>query len=418
MLRIGICDDVYDARLVLRAALERVLEEKHSGAQFFEFSSGEGLLQWLGNHAGELDLVFLDMEMGELDGMETARRLRAADAGLQLVFVTGYADHVFDGYSVGALGYLMKPPKKEQLAQVLERAQAAWCGTWTGPTSAAAGTPTTAFPSPRSSTLPPTGAGPVRHPGPDLHLLRQAGRGGGGGGGGVCPRPPAVSGAGRGGGPDGGRRGGAPHRGAAAGEPLLPAGGASGPDPGGAGGMSMGEFLWLFWFYAGAFLILAANGFFLYQLCRPFIAFSERTLREGLVAADLCRQQRYGHLDRGPQPALHLPVYFGLFLLCTKGDLAGRLAVCVIFFCLEMSVCALLDSYLQILSGDDLYRWYDVATPPGPAGGVRGPVAAIAPAVSGGAGAPLPPAVEDGAGPCGHAPVRPHRRGAADLSEI
>ena len=35
----------------------------------------------------------------------------------------------------------------------------------------------------------------------------------------------------------------------------------------------MGELLWLFWFYAGAFLILAANGFFLYQLCRPFIAF-------------------------------------------------------------------------------------------------------------------------------------------------
>ena len=76
MLRIGICDDVYDARLVLRATLERALEERHSGAQFFEFSSGEGLLQWLGNHAGELDLVFLDMEMGELDGMETARRLR------------------------------------------------------------------------------------------------------------------------------------------------------------------------------------------------------------------------------------------------------------------------------------------------------------------------------------------------------
>ena len=125
MLRIGICDDVYDARLVLRAALERALEERHSGAQFFEFSSGEGLLQWLGNHAGELDLVFLDMEMGELDGMETARRLRAADAGLQLVFVTGYADHVFDGYSVGALGYLMKPPKQEQLEAVLDRAQAA-----------------------------------------------------------------------------------------------------------------------------------------------------------------------------------------------------------------------------------------------------------------------------------------------------
>ena len=60
-----------------------------------------------------------------MDGMETAQRLREADAGLQLVFVTGYSDYVFDGYSVGALGYLLKPPKQEQLEAVLNRAQAA-----------------------------------------------------------------------------------------------------------------------------------------------------------------------------------------------------------------------------------------------------------------------------------------------------
>jgi len=127
MLRIGICDDVYDARMALRAALERALDRRRAEGRFFEFSSGEGLLRWLESHAGELDLVFLDMEMGELDGMETARRLRAADEGLQLVFVTGYADHVFDGYSVGALGYLLKPPKAEQLSEVLDRCAAALC---------------------------------------------------------------------------------------------------------------------------------------------------------------------------------------------------------------------------------------------------------------------------------------------------
>ena len=124
MLRIGICDDSADARVALRAALERALERRRSGADtsFFEFSSGEGLLRWLGSHAGELDLVFLDIEMGELNGMEPARRLREADEGLLLVFVTGYTDYVFDGYSVGALGYLMKPPKPDQLDGVLDRA--------------------------------------------------------------------------------------------------------------------------------------------------------------------------------------------------------------------------------------------------------------------------------------------------------
>ncbi len=124
MLRIGICDDLADARLVLRSLLERILENRTMQGQFFEFSSGETLLRWYDHHTGELDIIFLDMELHELDGMETARRLRAADSSLQLVFVTGYAEHVFDGYSVGALGYLLKPPKQEQLDAVLERAQA------------------------------------------------------------------------------------------------------------------------------------------------------------------------------------------------------------------------------------------------------------------------------------------------------
>lgn len=125
MLRIGICDDSAEARFVLRAAIERILENRKIQGQIFEFSAGENLLRWFEHHTGELELIFLDMELRELDGLETARRLRKADAGLQLVFVTGYPEHVFDGYSVGALGYLLKPPKPQQLEEVLERAQAA-----------------------------------------------------------------------------------------------------------------------------------------------------------------------------------------------------------------------------------------------------------------------------------------------------
>lgn len=127
MLRIALCDDSQDARLSLYGALERALEKRGMQASFLEFSSGEGLLNWIQRHFGELDLVFLDMEMGQLDGMETARRLRAADAGLQLVFVTAYTDRVFDGYSVGALGYLVKPARPEQLEEILLRASAALC---------------------------------------------------------------------------------------------------------------------------------------------------------------------------------------------------------------------------------------------------------------------------------------------------
>lgn len=125
MLRIGICDDMQDARFALRCALERALQKKNMEAQFFEFSAGERLLGWLDSHGGELDLIFLDMEMGQMDGIATAQKLRGADEGLQIVFVTAYANRVFDGYCVGALGYLIKPPRPEQLDDILTRASAA-----------------------------------------------------------------------------------------------------------------------------------------------------------------------------------------------------------------------------------------------------------------------------------------------------
>ena len=107
---------------------------------------------------------------------------------------------------------------------------------------------------------------------------------------------------------------------------------------------------------------ILANGFFLYQLCRPFIAFRKGRFWKVLFLLTFAGSSGMVIWIGDPNLLYTLPVYFGLFLLCTKGDLAGRLAVCIIFFCLEMSVCALLDSYLQVLSGDDLYRWYDVAT--------------------------------------------------------
>lgn len=125
MLRIGICDDIKEARFILRCSLERILEARAVEAEIYEFTSGDRLQGWMSKHAGELDLIFLDIEMEGSNGMETAKQLRIADRNLQIVFVTGYSDFVFEGYSVGALGYLMKPPSEGQLDDILTRAIAA-----------------------------------------------------------------------------------------------------------------------------------------------------------------------------------------------------------------------------------------------------------------------------------------------------
>ena len=127
MLKIGICDDSQENRQSLKWTLEGILEEKNLDHTILEFSSGEGILGWFQKHPHEMDLLFLDIEMGKVNGMETARRLRQEHPFLQMVFVTGYSDYVFDGYEVGALGYLMKPVKRDPLEKVLERALASLC---------------------------------------------------------------------------------------------------------------------------------------------------------------------------------------------------------------------------------------------------------------------------------------------------
>lgn len=122
MLRIGICDDEIQARDALRGSLERILRND-DGKVFYEFSSGEGVVNWLTKHRGEIDLLLLDVELKGISGMDAAKLIRKQDTGLLLVFVTGYADFVFDGYAVQAMDYIVKPAKEEKLAQVLKRAQ-------------------------------------------------------------------------------------------------------------------------------------------------------------------------------------------------------------------------------------------------------------------------------------------------------
>ena len=53
--------------------------------------------------------------------METAKKIRTFDQNLLIVFVTGFADYVFDGYSVGAMDYLMKPVSRGKLQSLLAR---------------------------------------------------------------------------------------------------------------------------------------------------------------------------------------------------------------------------------------------------------------------------------------------------------
>lgn len=120
MLRIALCDDELNARDALRIQLDKILIED-SEEIIYEFSSGTNAVSWLEKHPNEIDLLFLDVEMNGLSGMETAEQIRRFDDQLTIVFVTGYAEYVFDGYRAGALDYMMKPVSEQKLREVIHR---------------------------------------------------------------------------------------------------------------------------------------------------------------------------------------------------------------------------------------------------------------------------------------------------------
>ena len=120
MLRIAMCDDETEAREALYLLLDQELHEE-SEQIVYEFSTGTAAANWLQKHPGEIDLLFLDVEMDGMNGMETAKKIRTFDQNLLIVFVTGFADYVFDGYSVGAMDYLMKPVSRGKLQALLAR---------------------------------------------------------------------------------------------------------------------------------------------------------------------------------------------------------------------------------------------------------------------------------------------------------
>ena len=72
------------------------------------------------------DLIFLDIKMDKMSGVELARQIRQSDKEVQIVFVTSFSQYVLDGYDVNALHYLIKPLSNAKLIPILDKAHVIW----------------------------------------------------------------------------------------------------------------------------------------------------------------------------------------------------------------------------------------------------------------------------------------------------
>lgn len=118
---IAICDDSRTDTEYAEALLKKWAKERQTEIRLKTFVSAESFL-FEYEEDKTWDILLLDIEMGQMDGVEMARRVRRGNGTVQIVFITGYSDYIAEGYDVEALHYLMKPVHEQRLFAVLDRA--------------------------------------------------------------------------------------------------------------------------------------------------------------------------------------------------------------------------------------------------------------------------------------------------------
>ena len=106
MIKIAIVDDEKECILKLVGYLNRYADERKIA---FEISTFENAVPFIDNFKGEYDIVFLDILMPYINGVDAAYILREKDKNFILYFVTSTSQFAIKGYEVEALDYLVKP---------------------------------------------------------------------------------------------------------------------------------------------------------------------------------------------------------------------------------------------------------------------------------------------------------------------
>jgi DNA-binding LytR/AlgR family response regulator len=119
--KIAICDDSDADRQYVLDMVNRWTQRAGHTVHTDTFASAENFLFHYAEES-DYDILLLDIEMGAMDGVTMAKRLRAGNDTVQIIFITGYSDYIAEGYEVAALHYLMKPVKEDKLGEVLDRA--------------------------------------------------------------------------------------------------------------------------------------------------------------------------------------------------------------------------------------------------------------------------------------------------------
>ena len=105
MLKIGICDDEQRCIDIIKAYLDRLKKDVNEEFVYYSFTSGEEVVKY----CGELDILFLDIQMGGMSGIETMRFVEKENNIKNIVFVSAYSDRMNELFGLKTRAFVYKP---------------------------------------------------------------------------------------------------------------------------------------------------------------------------------------------------------------------------------------------------------------------------------------------------------------------
>ena len=116
MIRIAIVDDEIEQIEIIKNIVETFFLGNKIKNQIYEFTSGEELL----NCTIQMDLIFLDIQMDGIDGIETAQKIRSKNKKVVLFYVTNFIQEMSRSFSVHPFAFVEKPVCREKIYKKLQ----------------------------------------------------------------------------------------------------------------------------------------------------------------------------------------------------------------------------------------------------------------------------------------------------------
>ncbi|KID58364.1 hypothetical protein JF50_06760 [Pseudoalteromonas luteoviolacea] len=108
---------VVDDEPIARRRIQRLLKEFEVLECVGEAQDGQHALQLVDSLQPEL--IFLDISMPGMDGIELGKKLRDSNVNIKLIYVTAYPEHALEAYQIYASGYLVKPIDNTQISELM-----------------------------------------------------------------------------------------------------------------------------------------------------------------------------------------------------------------------------------------------------------------------------------------------------------